>query len=182
MMAPNERSKLLIWGFMGTGKSTVGQLAAKRARLPFVDLDAEIVNEAGETISAIFQSRGEQAFRALESEMLHRILARTDTCVVALGGGALLENDNRARALEASFVVTLTASIANIAHRIRNGDRPLLAGQHPENSIVDLLQSRQTAYQSTNAQVLTDGHPPEVVADMLLQLWPGHQSGAGYAP
>ena len=78
---------LILAGFMGTGKSTVGRLLAQRQRLPFIDCDSAIEDAAGTSIPEIFATEGEAAFRTLETEVLTRVL-KGESSVVALGGGA----------------------------------------------------------------------------------------------
>ncbi|MEO5731872.1 MAG: shikimate kinase, partial [Byssovorax sp.] len=101
-----RQHKLLVGGFMGVGKSTVGRRAAELAGVPFVDLDAAIEARAGKPVAAIFADQGEAAFRSLEAEELGRVLATEGRAIIALGGGALVETRRRRAALEQAFVVT----------------------------------------------------------------------------
>ena len=80
---------VILAGFMGTGKSTVGRLLADRMGCPFIDCDEEIEAVAKKPISGIFAESGEDAFRALESRVLSTLLRRDETSIIALGGGAL---------------------------------------------------------------------------------------------
>ena len=163
---------LFLSGFMGAGKSTVGRVAAGRAGVPFVDLDAEIERRAGATIAELFASRGEPAFRALEREVLTEQLADPSPRVVALGGGALLDRETRLTALERGTIITLQASAATLMSRAgRDGRRPLLAGGG-EPQVAALLAARAEGYAEAHARVDSSG-PPTEVATRVLEIWAG---------
>ena len=161
---------LLWWGFMGTGKSTVGRSVAEKARVRFVDLDAVIEEKHGR-ISAIFSDRSEQTFREIERTELRSLLAADGRRVVALGGGALIDDALREQALKCAFVVTLCASVDTIVERTVGSARPLLLVDDPRARVTALLAERATAYASTHAQIDTDRCTPGVVADAVLLRW-----------
>src|SRR4051812_23432091 len=100
---------LLLSGFMGSGKSTVGRLVAARTGSVFVDLDDLIETGAGLSTAEIFAQEGEIGFRRREKALLEQVVAADAEQVVALGGGALLDRASRLAALERAFVLTLTA-------------------------------------------------------------------------
>ena len=120
-------TKILLTGFMGAGKSTVGRILAARLGLPFADLDAEIEAAAGAPVPAIFAARGEAGFRALESETAARVLARPGSGVVAAGGGFPVFENNRALVRRTNtLVLHLDAPFDRLWARIAGGaDRPL---------------------------------------------------------
>lgn len=170
-----QRPILALWGFMGTGKSTVGALVARTHEARFVDLDHTIETATGKTIAEIFEQDGEQVFRQHEHQLLLRQIelgTRGDTpTVLALGGGALLAPSSRKRALEVCFVVTLTANVATILHRISgSSNRPLLASGQ-DRAVVDLLNARAAHYAEAHAAVSTDGLSPTEVAEHLSKRW-----------
>jgi shikimate kinase len=120
---------VVLVGFMGAGKSTVGQALAERCGLPFVDCDALIVREAG-PIDAIFASSGEAAFRVLERDVVLRALAAADERpqVVALGGGAVLSGEVRRALARFAHVVWLSVPVEEAWRRVGGGEgdvRPL---------------------------------------------------------
>ncbi|KYF70051.1 3-dehydroquinate synthase [Sorangium cellulosum] len=163
---------LLLTGFMGAGKTTVGRLAAARAGLPFIDLDDAITAEAGESVPSLFASRGEAGFRALEAATLRRLLATRGPRVIALGGGALVDAALRAEALERGCVVALSATPRTIAARTPGGTRPLLDGAPDrEARIRELLAARAAVYAEAHARVVTDGVAPEEVAARVLRAY-----------
>lgn len=165
------RPTLLLGGFMGTGKSTVGRIVAERVGLPFVDLDEVVERAAGCSVAEIFATRGEAAFRALEAEALGTELAEPAPRVVALGGGALLDRGRRLRALESARVVTLTARVETLVARTTGAGRPLLDGPDRSARVRDLLASRAAAYAETHAVVATDSLDPAAVAEEALDAW-----------
>ena len=176
MTPPERRPLLLLSGFMGTGKSTVGRALAARTGAAFEDLDAAIEAEAGRTIPELFAERGEAAFRSLERTLLLDRLARTaDTPrILALGGGTLVDPPSRRRALALAFVVTLVADVDTIVARCAGGTRPLLAGATPDEAaerVRALLQARADAYEAGHLHLATDDRSPEALAQTLARRW-----------
>ena len=176
--------RVYLTGFMASGKSTVGPKAAARLGQPFLDLDRLITAHEGRSIPAIFAEDGEQRFRALETEMLHRT-TETEDLVVALGGGALVDDDNRAFATEHGLVVYLKVPVDTILERVAGDDtrRPLLEQDtgtrlpHDEqrNRIEELLDERRASYEAAHHTLSADRPVEEVVTD-LVQLVANHSS------
>ena len=152
---------------MGCGKSVVGVLVAKRAGVPFHDLDFVIESEAGMSIPEIFATRGEAAFRAMESRLLPDIL-QPDT-VVALGGGAPLDDANWRLIAERATTVFLDCGIDTIWARVKGSSRPLLEGKSLED-LQALLEVRRPRYLEAVHCVDAD-RPADVVATEILKLW-----------
>ena len=120
---------VVLVGLMGVGKSTVGRRLAKELQRPFADVDEQVELRAGATIPRLFADRGEEAFRALESEVLTDLLATEAPLVLAAGGGAVTRAANReALARSGARVVWLRASPEFLAGRTDPSHRPLLAG------------------------------------------------------
>jgi len=161
---------LLLNGFMATGKSTVGQVAAARLGIRFVDLDVAVEQRAGVSVAQIFAEKGEGAFRALEREELDRVLDSSEPVVVALGGGALLHRAVRLRALESAVVVNLTAPLEELERRATGapGSRPLMG--NPEH-VATLLELRGPAYAEAHATFDTSQCTPEAIADEIVALY-----------
>ena len=153
---------------MGCGKSVVGVLVARRAGAPFHDLDFVIESEAGMSISDIFATRGETAFRAMESRLLPTLLQ--PGAVVALGGGATIDEDNWRLIVERSTTVFLDCDFKTIWSRIKGStNRPLLASR-TRKELEALLKQRRPRY--LEAIHTVDGDRPEdVVAEEVLKLW-----------
>lgn len=142
---PPGRPRLVVTGFMGTGKTTAGGRAADLLGLPFFDLDEVVQARAGASASAIFAREGEAAFRELERRAVEDA-ARLSGTVVATGGGAVLDRGTFGRLAEGSVVAVLTCEPDRLAHRLRDAaDRPLLS---PDVRVrtVELLRERADAY------------------------------------
>jgi shikimate kinase/3-dehydroquinate synthase len=156
---------------MAAGKSTIGRLVAADAQVEFVDLDERIAARAGVSVSEIFSREGEAGFRERERVELAAVLARGTPCVVALGGGALLNRETRLTALERATVVTLFASTSTIVRRAAaQGGRPLLEGDNAALRVQELLELRANAYAEAHARLSSEG-APEDVARAVREVW-----------
>ena len=142
------RTNIALIGFMGTGKTAVGQLLAKKLDRKFIELDLLIEQKAGKSIPEIFQQDGEIAFRELEIEATKKI-AKEQYSVIACGGGLVLNKINIDRLRESSKVVYLTASPRVILERVstEEGQRPLLEVDNPTLTIRELLRFRKPFYE-----------------------------------
>lgn len=162
-------SHVFLIGFMGAGKSTVGQILAERLGLPFVDLDARITESAGRSVVEIFDVEGEQGFRGRESEGL-AALAQAPSSVVACGGGVVLADENRRLLKTMGRVIYLKVSAGEALARI--GDttgRPLLEHGDAGAMAPTLLAAREMLYRMV-ADVIVDtsGLSAEAVADQVF--------------
>jgi shikimate kinase len=165
---------ILLIGFMGSGKSTVGRALAERVRRPFVDLDEVIVAEVGKSIASIFADDGEEAFRAGEHSALVALGERPPS-VVACGGGVVLSEENRALMRRSGTVVYLRVSAEEALARIGDvSGRPLLAGGGAALAPA-LLASREALYEAcADVVVPTDGRTTaDVIEDAARRLEAG---------
>jgi shikimate kinase/LmbE family N-acetylglucosaminyl deacetylase len=162
------KTNLVLWGFMGTGKTTVGRLVAEQLDMDFVDADDVIVARAGRSIAEIFAQEGEAAFRQIEAEVCAE-LARGSGQVIATGGGALLNNAVY-RAFEASsLVVCLTCDLDEIIRRVGiDPARPLFSERA---HLARLLAERAPAYARIPHTVDTTGRSPQQVSEEVISLW-----------
>lgn len=168
-MEEQRGSKLVLIGFMGTGKSTVSRLLAEKLGWKRVDGDEEIEKHENRQISEIFASDGEAGFRDIESKVLHHILADEDCCVVATGGGAVLRETNRQLMLGNGFVVALKASPEQILARVKTDTaRPLLHGD-AEERVNLLLEQRKEAYDFAHLTIDTTSLSAEEVVAAILE-------------
>ena len=142
----NPAANLVLVGPMGSGKTTLGRELASRLDLRLRDVDLAVELEAGGSVSAIFAREGEAGFRAREKAMLARLLAE-EGVLVATGGGAVLDADNRRTMRERGFVVYLPVDVATQLARLANDpDRPLLARPDREQVLQDLAAVRTPLY------------------------------------
>ncbi len=159
--------KIVLTGFMGTGKTAAGRCLARRLGLPFYDLDAIIEAGAGRPITQIFEEEGEPAFRALEAEVAAVTRPLRD-CVLATGGGAILRAENVSAFREGGVLVGLKATPEAILARVgERDDRPLLAGGDRRARVAALLAAREPAYARADLRVDTTNLDPEAVADRI---------------
>ena len=161
---------IYLAGFMGTGKSTIGRLLAAKVRRPFFDLDEEIVRRAGCSIPELFDREGEAGFRVREKACLTELAGRTGI-VLATGGGAVLDEENRTLLATSGMLVALLADEETIWARIgTDPNRPLLQGDLARKRIHELLAQRRPVYESLPYSVHTGGLSPEEVVAEIMQL------------
>ncbi len=171
---------IFLYGPPGSGKSTAGKALAEGLELAFLDLDSEIQAATGRSIPEIMSGEGEPAFRDLESAALEKTAAGP-AAVVALGGGALLRDANRACAESHGEVVLLEADLATLAARLRAdaNQRPLLAGDL-EAKLASLLEKRRPHYDSFQLRIATTSISPEAIAaEIQRRLGRFHVRGMG---
>jgi shikimate kinase len=165
---------LVLIGFMGSGKSTVGHIAAHELGLQFVDVDREIEEREGMSISDIFSKLGEEKFRDLESEMIRELSLRKDQ-VLATGGGAILRPINIENLKNTSVLVLLHVDAATAHMRTKDHHhRPLLNCTDSQQLIQDLLESRRALYDSIPNTVETVGRTPHEVARAVIRIYRSH--------
>ncbi|GAB11068.1 shikimate kinase [Gordonia araii NBRC 100433] len=165
-MSARTAPAVVLTGFMGAGKSTVGRAVAERLGVRFLDTDAELERSTGRTIASIFTEDGEAAFRELELATVTRVLADFDG-VVALGGGSVTVPAIRA-ALTGGPVVHLRITAENGFRRVEGSDRPLLAGPEPRDTYAQLLAERAELYETVAAVTVDADQPVDTVVDAIL--------------
>jgi shikimate kinase len=163
-------ARIVLIGFMGAGKSTVGPIVAGRLGWRFVDADQYLKEKTGASIAGLFSSLGEAGFRSLEAEAFDE-LHQQQALVLALGGGAM-ETESIRSALshsKDSHVVFLKASFDTLLERCDRQSasvvRPLLQQRE---TLIDRFQSRLRHYEQAHATVVTEGLDPDAVADRIL--------------
>jgi len=159
---------VVLLGFMGTGKTTVGEIIAARTDLSFVDMDDMIEERAGKSIDRIFAEEGESHFREMERQLVID-LAGQEGLVIGAGGGVVLNADNVRDFSETGLVVCLTASTDVILARVsKESHRPLLEGGEKAEKIVSILESRKELYGAIPFQVDTSDLTPDQVVEVIV--------------
>jgi shikimate kinase len=149
---------LILIGFMGTGKTTVGMRVARSLGFRFVDTDKLVVKEAGKPITQIFAEEGEESFRAMETEALRRCAAEGGQ-VISTGGGIVTRPENRELLREIGYVIWLRAAPETIYERVRrNRNRPLLQTPDPLATIRELLAARASLYEGCADLAVSTDH------------------------
>jgi shikimate kinase len=189
-MEAQATPKLILTGFMATGKSVVGPLVARRLGWRFVDSDAEVAARAGKSIAAVFADEGEARMRALEREVIAALARDRRRCaqcgrrrpaVIATGGGAIVEEANFAEMHAAGVVICLSARPEVIARRVARtaARRPKLAegGKPLLERINELMAERASAYARADATIDTSEIAIEAVVERVLDAYAAHGRG-----
>ena len=167
-------ARIVLTGFMGAGKTTVGRILAERLGWSFVDLDDAIVEAEGQDIATLFATIGEESFREREHAALQRVLPQT-SMVLALGGGAIETAKNREllHALPDTRIIFLEAPLATLLARCQQqqaqpgaAERPVLADLE---NLLQRYMARLPHYRSAHHAILTTGQEPARVADAVLR-------------
>jgi shikimate kinase len=171
-----DRRNVVLTGFMGTGKTAVGQMLADRLEASFIDTDQEVETAVGFPPSEIFRRYGERRFRSEESQVVDSV-ARLEGCVIATGGGVVLNPENMERLRRNGVIILLEAAPDVIARRTSLSDtRPLLSGslggpEQLQEAIEALLEQRKPCYQDHDYRIDTsEAGPAQVVEEILAYL------------
>ena len=165
-----SKPNVFLIGPMGSGKSAVGRQLARLLRFTFYDSDADIEAKTGVDIAYIFDKEGEPGFRLREKESVER-LTRLDGVVLATGGGAVIDADNRRVLAERGTVVYLETSVDQQLERTRHGrHRPLLNDTDPQEKLKELMLRRAALYKEiADLTVSTNGRRVQLVAEEIYQ-------------
>ncbi len=164
-----EKNIVLI-GFMGTGKSSVGKQLAKRMNRLWVDVDHKIEEDAKAKISDLFEKKGEPYFRGLERSAIEQV-SRGQHLVITTGGGAVLDATNMENLKKNGLVIALFATPETVYQRVKESrHRPLLKGEDMKTSIARLMGERQKYYEKADKSFVTDGKTAQQVAEEIA-LW-----------
>ncbi len=167
----SETPNLILTGFMGTGKSTLGRVLAYRWNRPFVDTDELIEKSTRKTIAEIFAENGEAEFRRLEREVVESKLPASGA-IISCGGGLPIPDGMADLLKTKGVVVTLFASAESILRRTRNRThRPLLQGEDPEAIIRKLMAEREPAYLRCGTSVFSDGRTVQQMVEAVERIY-----------
>lgn len=159
---------IVLYGFMGCGKSTVGKILAQRLTVPFIDMDEYLEAREGMTIPEMFGKLGEAGFRECEHAAALE-LSRLRGVVLAAGGGALAFEKNAAALRKTGILIFLDASFSECYSRVKDSDRPLVRGNTRE-SLEQLYLSRRESYRlAADFELASDGLPEEI-AEAAIRL------------
>lgn len=166
-------NNIILIGFMGTGKTTIGKQVATQLNLNFIDTDQQIVQVSGMEIPKIFSEKGESYFRALENQVFQDVLNQSNQ-VISTGGGLVIEACNRQllhrQRENGDLVIWLTASLNTLWHRLKkDDDRPLLKGENPREKINNLVQERDELYREVADYIIdtSEQAPNRVIAEVI---------------
>lgn len=174
----NQNKKhIILNGFMGAGKSRIGPLLAKELKVSFLDTDKIIEQYSNKKIHEIFESEGETVFRKREQALLFQLIRQEQKAVIAVGGGALVNPENKNIAEKNAVIIYIKSSPDAIFERVKNNTkRPLLNVQRNENfeinlknRITELLTSRKDVYESADIIFDRDGLEADEVCKRILE-------------
>lgn len=178
-MLPRIKKKLIfLTGFMGSGKSTIGQIMANKIGYGFVDIDKQVEELTKLSISDIFVLKGEKYFREIERKTLEKI-SRYDHYIVALGGGTILNPTNLKLIKSNGVLIYLKADVENLFNRLRKTyDRPILLTKDGKNlnnielrkKIQEILQTREPYYQMSHYTIDTSNKNLNDIVDETVNL------------
>lgn len=174
-----DRPVVLV-GLMGVGKTTVGRRLAARLSRPFVDADEEIEAAAGRPVAEIFADFGEAAFRDGERRVIARLLESPAPMVLALGGGAFVQEPVRAMVKARAISIWLRADLDTLMSRVsrRPGARPLLNNEDPRAVMARLMEARAPAYGEADIIVDSDAGSHDITARRVLEALSDWLEGA----
>ncbi len=150
-----SKENLVFLGMMGSGKSSIGLLVAKKLKLDFIDVDKEIEKELGLSISEIFEIKGEDYFRKFEEKITLKIL-KINSTVISLGGGAFVNNVIRKEILKNHISFWLNWDNKILLNRIKNSRKRPLAYNSTENELIDLIKKRSNIYSKALYEIKCD--------------------------
>lgn len=162
---------IILIGFMGAGKTTVGKLLAHERGMKFIDTDERIEAEQQKSIPDLFSEYGEPYFRDLETELLKRMQDDTSGAVLSVGGGMPVRKENRTLLRKLGCVVYLSATKETILKRVKgDGSRPMLNGGDLEARVEKLMRDREALYrQAAHLDIRTDGRSVYQVLQIMDQ-------------
>ena len=163
---------IVLMGFMGAGKTTIGKKLAKALECEFIDTDEWIEKEKGRKISDIFAEDGEAVFRDMETDLLKRLQGSEEKFVLSIGGGMPVREENRALLRNLGIVIYLKTSKEEITRRVSgNKNHPLLQGGDLEEKVTNLMNAREQIYVETaHVEVITDEKNPLEVIEEIIKL------------
>ena len=168
-----SKENLVFLGMMGSGKSSIGLLVAKKLKVKFVDIDKEIEKELGLSISKIFETKGEDYFRKCEEKITLKIL-KINSIVVSLGGGAFVNKIIRKEILKNHISFWLNWSNEILLNRIKNSKKRPLVLNATENELIDLIKKRSNIYSKALYEIKCDKLSKNEIVKKVLKNYETH--------
>ena len=168
-----SKENLVFLGMMGSGKSSIGSLIAKKLQLNFIDIDNLIENELGLSIKKIFETKGENYFRKFEEKTTLKKLKSSST-VISLGGGAFSNKEIRKEVIKNHISFWLNWSDDILLNRIKNSKKRPLAFNSSENEIIDLIKKRSNIYSKALYKIECDNLTKNEIVKEILKIYETH--------
>jgi shikimate kinase/shikimate kinase/3-dehydroquinate synthase len=167
------KENLVFLGMMGSGKSAIGSLVAKKLKLNFVDVDKEIEKELEQSISKIFETRGEEFFRKFEEKVTLKKL-KLRSSVISLGGGAFTNKNVRQEVLKNHISFWLNLENETLLNRIKNSKKRPLVVNSTENKLIDLIKKRSNTYSKALYEIKCDKLSKHEIVENILKTYETH--------
>ena len=164
------KENLVFVGMMGSGKSSIGFLVAKRLKLEFIDIDKEIEKEVGITIRKIFETKGEDYFRKIEEKITIKKL-NLNSVVISLGGGAFLNSKIRKEILKKHISFWLNCNDQVILNRIKNSKKRPLSNKLTNNELIELMKKRSNIYSKALYEIKCNSLSKVDIVDKILKIY-----------
>ncbi|MDC1496839.1 shikimate kinase [Pelagibacteraceae bacterium] len=168
-----SKKNLVFLGMMGSGKSSIGSLIAKKLLLNFIDIDNVIENELGLSIKKIFETKGENYFRKFEEKTTLKKLKSSST-VISLGGGAFSNKEIRKEVIKNHISFWLNWSDDILLNRIKNSKKRPLAFNSSKNEIIDLIKKRSNIYSKALYKIECDNLTKNEIVKEILKIYETH--------
>ena len=165
-----SKENLVFLGMMGSGKSSIGLLVAKKLKLNFTDIDNEIEKELGKKITDIFEENGEDFFRKIEEKITLKKL-KLNSSVISLGGGAFMNRNIRKEVLKSHLSFWLNWNNKILLDRIKNSKKRPLAINLPNNEIINLIQKRSNIYAKALFGIKCDNLSKNEVVNKIIKIY-----------
>jgi shikimate kinase/shikimate kinase/3-dehydroquinate synthase len=168
-----SKENLIFLGMMGSGKSSIGSLVAKKLQLNFIDIDNEIETELGLSIKKIFETKGENYFRKFEEKITLKKL-KLNPVVISLGGGAFTNRNIRKEVIKNHLSFWLNWSNEILVNRIKNSKKRPLVSNASENEIIDLIKKRSNIYAKALYKIECDSLTKKEIVKKILNIYEAH--------
>tara|TARA_B100001121_G_scaffold40840_1_gene34960 strand:+ start:8137 stop:8661 length:525 start_codon:yes stop_codon:yes gene_type:complete len=170
-----SKENLVFLGMMGSGKSSIGSIVAKKLKLNFIDIDKEIENETNSTVRKIFEEKGEEYFRKLEEKITLKKL-KLNSSVISLGGGAFTNKNIKSEILKYHLSFWLNWNYKTLIERIKNSRKRPLAFSAKENELIDLIKKRSNIYSKALFEIKCDNLSKNEVVEKILNIYDAYQT------
>ena len=168
------KKNLILLGMMGVGKTTIGKIVAKKQGFKFVDIDKNIEKKCSMKISEIFKKKGEKFFRIEEEKEVLKSLTKNN-CVIALGGGAFINESIRNTILKNAISMWLDNDLITLNKRIKwNKNRPLLGKKNNQKKINKLYSERKNIYKLANHKIVCNNLSKEDIVNKIIIFYEKH--------
>ena len=168
-----SKENLVFLGMMGSGKSSIGFLVAKKLNLQFIDIDDEIEKDYGSSIKNIFKKKGEQFFRKFEEKITLKVL-KNNSNVISLGGGAFMNKIIRTEVLRKNISFWLNWDTPTLLNRIKNSKKRPLAFKSTEKELINLINKRANFYSKALYEIKCDNLSKNEIVKKILEIYETH--------